>query len=149
MTDRVTDPRARDVPFEVGPAAWTAAIPALPIILGLGVGVWELVSATSPVPGLLVLWTGLIAAWLRESSHVRIRDGRLSMRWFGLTERVVALDPSTDARPARTLGLALGPVNVLRLRDRHGAALDLPLDRWAHETELQAVIAARTRSLGG
>jgi hypothetical protein len=149
VTDPTTWQRLGDPSFEVRPASWTATIPMLPFLLGLAIGVWELASGAMPVPGLLVLWVGLVAAWLRESSHVRIGDGRLSMRWFGLTDRVVALDARTDVRTARTLGFALGPVNVLRLRDARGVVLDLPLDRWAHEPELRAIIAAETRSPGG
>jgi hypothetical protein len=149
VTDSAVRDRREGAAFETRPAPWTVAIPSLPILLGLAVGVWELASGVTPVPGLLVLWAGLIAAWLRESSHVRIRDGRLSMRWFGLTDRFVALDARTDVRPARTLGFALGPVTVLRLRDARGAVLDLPLDRWADEAELRAIIATQTRSARG
>ena len=134
--------------FQVGPAPWTAAIPGLPIALGGAIAIYELAFSLRPVAGLVLLTAGLGIYSLRQSSRVRIADGRLSMRWFSPTDQVVDLDRLVEARPTRTMSFGLGAVNVLRLRDRWGGLVDLPLDRWAREKELREIIAAAARQVG-
>src|SRR5574340_1730835 len=82
--------------FQVGPAPWTAAIPGLPIALGGAIAIYELAFSLRPVAGIVLLTAGLGIYWLRQSSRVRIADGRLSMRWFSPTDQVV--DRSEERR---------------------------------------------------
>ncbi|HEX5467116.1 MAG TPA: hypothetical protein VFW92_10635 [Candidatus Limnocylindrales bacterium] len=66
-----------------------------------------------------------------------------------MTESALFPLPATfETRPARSLSFGLGAVNVLRLRDWREAVVDLPLDRWARERELRAIIAAAARQAG-
>lgn len=134
--------------FEVGLAPWTFVLPGLPIALGAAVAIWELGFAQRPLAGLLLLAAGLVVFWLRAFSRVRIADGHLHLRWLWPVDQRVDLERLVEARPARSLSFGLGAVNVLRLRDWRGDVVDLPLDRWAHEPELRAIIAAAARQAG-